>query len=197
MLGAVTGVMGTLQATEVLKEILGIGESLSGKLLIWDALATRFRTVRLRRTRTARCAARPRRSRTCRAAPRRGGRLPVPSEPLGILLLSGAHDRAHYAFVLASGAAALGREVVLFATNAGCHALLADWSGLAERARCARARRAASPGWTSCARRRANGGAPDRLRGRAARRGAGSGPLWQGVEVAGIATFLAEVGQAD
>jgi len=48
VLGAVTGVMGTLQATEVLKEILGIGESLSGRLLIWDALATRFRTVRLR-----------------------------------------------------------------------------------------------------------------------------------------------------
>ena len=48
MLGAVTGVMGTLQATEVLKEILGIGESLAGQLLIWDALATRFRTVRLR-----------------------------------------------------------------------------------------------------------------------------------------------------
>jgi adenylyltransferase/sulfurtransferase len=49
VLGAVTGVMGTLQATEVLKEILGIGESLSGRLLIWDALATRFRTIRLRR----------------------------------------------------------------------------------------------------------------------------------------------------
>jgi molybdopterin/thiamine biosynthesis adenylyltransferase len=49
VLGAVTGVMGTLQATEVLKEILGIGESLSGRLLIWDALSTRFRTVRLRR----------------------------------------------------------------------------------------------------------------------------------------------------
>jgi molybdopterin-synthase adenylyltransferase len=48
VLGAVTGVMGTLQATEALKEILGVGESLSGKLLIWDALATRFRTVRLR-----------------------------------------------------------------------------------------------------------------------------------------------------
>ena len=48
VLGAVTGVMGTLQATEVLKEILGIGESLSGRLLIWDALATRFRSVRLR-----------------------------------------------------------------------------------------------------------------------------------------------------
>ena len=46
--GAVTGVMGTLQATEVLKEILGLGESLSGRLLVWDALATRFRTVKLR-----------------------------------------------------------------------------------------------------------------------------------------------------
>jgi molybdopterin-synthase adenylyltransferase len=49
VLGAVTGVMGTLQATEVLKEILGVGESLSGRLLIWDALETRFRTVRLRK----------------------------------------------------------------------------------------------------------------------------------------------------
>ncbi len=49
VLGAVTGVMGTLQATEVLKEIMGIGESLSGRLVIWDALATRFRTIRLKR----------------------------------------------------------------------------------------------------------------------------------------------------
>lgn len=49
VLGAVTGVMGTLQAAEVLKEILGIGDSLAGRLLIWDALATRFRTVRLPR----------------------------------------------------------------------------------------------------------------------------------------------------
>lgn len=48
VLGAVTGVMGTLQATEVLKEILGIGESLSGRLLVWDALEARFRTVKLR-----------------------------------------------------------------------------------------------------------------------------------------------------
>jgi molybdopterin/thiamine biosynthesis adenylyltransferase len=49
VLGTVTGVMGTLQATEVMKEILGIGETLAGRLLIWDALAMRFRVVRLRR----------------------------------------------------------------------------------------------------------------------------------------------------
>ena len=49
VLGAVTGVIGALQATEVLKEIMGIGESLSGRLLVWDALATRFRTIKLPR----------------------------------------------------------------------------------------------------------------------------------------------------
>jgi peroxiredoxin family protein len=51
-------------------------------------------------------------------------------ERFGVLLLSGTHDRAHYAYVLATGAAALGRDVTLFATNRGCRALLADWSTL-------------------------------------------------------------------
>ena len=57
----------------------------------------------------------------------------MPSEPatLGILLMSGTHERAHYAFVLATGAAAIGRSVMIFATNGGCRALLADPSGLA------------------------------------------------------------------
>jgi adenylyltransferase/sulfurtransferase len=45
ILGAAAGVMGTLQALEVLKELLGVGQSLAGKLLIYDALDTRFRTV--------------------------------------------------------------------------------------------------------------------------------------------------------
>ncbi len=99
MLGAVTGVMGTLQAAEVLKEILGIGDSLSGRLLVWDALGTRFQTIRLPRTRPARPAATIPPSTTCPPMP----------EPFGVLLLSGTHDRAHYAFVLATGAAALGR----------------------------------------------------------------------------------------
>ena len=45
--GAVTGVMGTLQATEVLKQVLGLGERLEGRVLAWDALAMRFHTLRL------------------------------------------------------------------------------------------------------------------------------------------------------
>ncbi len=48
ILGAAAGVMGTLQALEVMKEIIGIGDSLAGKLLIYEALAARFRTVRVR-----------------------------------------------------------------------------------------------------------------------------------------------------
>jgi len=47
VLGAVTGVMGTLQATEVIKEITGIGQSMSGWLLIWNALDAQFRKIKL------------------------------------------------------------------------------------------------------------------------------------------------------
>jgi adenylyltransferase/sulfurtransferase len=43
--GAVAGTLGTLQAAEVLKEILGLGESLAGKLVIYDALDMKFRKV--------------------------------------------------------------------------------------------------------------------------------------------------------
>ncbi len=46
------------------------------------------------------------------------------AETLGILLISAGNERAHYAWVLAAGAAAIGRTVVLFATNEGCRALL-------------------------------------------------------------------------
>lgn len=48
VLGAVAGVMGTLQATEVLKEIIGAGDSMAGKLLIYDALGCRFQTITLK-----------------------------------------------------------------------------------------------------------------------------------------------------
>lgn len=49
VLGAIAGTMGSLQATEVLKEVLGIGTSMSGRLLIVDALDNAFRTVRVPR----------------------------------------------------------------------------------------------------------------------------------------------------
>ncbi len=45
ILGAVAGVMGTLMAVEVVKELLGIGQSLAGRLLMYDALAARFETI--------------------------------------------------------------------------------------------------------------------------------------------------------
>ena len=120
----------------------------------------------------------------------------MPSDrALGVLLMSGSHDRAHYAFVVASGAAALGREVVVFATNRGCQALCRDWSGLSDAGRDARIRGRGVAGL-------------DTLRGACAEMGirliaceAGlraealdASMLLADVEVAGIATFLSAVG---
>lgn len=48
VLGALAGTLGALQATEVIKEIVGIGESLSGSLLLYDSLATTFRKIKLK-----------------------------------------------------------------------------------------------------------------------------------------------------
>ena len=45
------------------------------------------------------------------------------TEPLAVLLISGGHERAHYAFVLAAAAGAMGRPALVFATNDGCRAL--------------------------------------------------------------------------
>ena len=44
-----TGIIGSMQAAEALKLIAGIGDSLSGRLLLLDALAMEWRTVRLKR----------------------------------------------------------------------------------------------------------------------------------------------------
>jgi len=49
VLGALTGLVGSIQATEALKLILGIGESLSSRLLLIDALSMNFREVKIRR----------------------------------------------------------------------------------------------------------------------------------------------------
>jgi|TARA_B100002003_G_C14120971_1_gene539172 adenylyltransferase/sulfurtransferase len=49
VLGMLPGMVGTIQATETVKVILGAGQSLSGRLLLIDALDMDFRTVKLRR----------------------------------------------------------------------------------------------------------------------------------------------------
>ncbi len=49
VLGALTGLVGSIQATEALKLFLGIGESLSSRLLLIDALSMSFREVKLKR----------------------------------------------------------------------------------------------------------------------------------------------------
>ena len=49
VLGVLPGVIGTIQATEALKLILGIGEPLIGRFLIYDALKMRFRDLKLRK----------------------------------------------------------------------------------------------------------------------------------------------------
>ena len=49
VIGALTGVIGTLMAMEAIKVITGIGEPLVGRLLLYDGLAARFDTVRYKR----------------------------------------------------------------------------------------------------------------------------------------------------
>ena len=114
---------------------------------------------------------------------------------LGVLLLSGAHDRAHYAFVVASGAAAIGRTVTLFVTNAGCHALFEDWSGLDNVERDARVRDSGVAGLAEL--REACVELGVRLIACEAglrAEGLDASRLMPQVEVAGIATFLSAVG---
>lgn len=116
------------------------------------------------------------------------------SPPLGILLLSGAHDRAHYALVLATGAAALGREVVIFASNAGCHLFLDPSPLLAEARESVLAERGVATlatlleAATDLGIRRIVCEAGLKAEGLAA------AALAPGVEVAGVVTFLGAVG---
>jgi molybdopterin/thiamine biosynthesis adenylyltransferase len=49
VVGALTGVIGTLMAMEVIKLVTGAGEPLVGRLLMYDALSARFDTIRYRR----------------------------------------------------------------------------------------------------------------------------------------------------
>jgi peroxiredoxin family protein len=107
------------------------------------------------------------------------------------LLLDGSHARAHYAFVLATGAAALGRPTTLFATNAGCRALQLDWSGVADPGRDAalRARGVAGLGELREAARELQVRLIACEAGLRAE-GMDAATLMPGVEVAGVASFL-------
>ena len=119
----------------------------------------------------------------------------MPSEPLGVMLLSGSHDRVHYAFVVATGAAALGRAVVLFASNRGCLGLSADWSGLDDAARDERIKAEGVAGLDEL-REAAEELGIRMIACEAGLRAEKIDParLSPGVEIAGIATFLSAVG---
>ncbi len=113
---------------------------------------------------------------------------------LGVLLLSGDHARAHYALVLATGAAALGRAVTLFATNAGCRLFLDPSPLLADpREALLAARGVATIATLLPAAAELGIGRIACEAGLRAEDLAGA-PLAPGVEVAGVATFLAAVG---
>jgi predicted peroxiredoxin len=115
--------------------------------------------------------------------------------PLGILLLSGDHERAHYALVLATGAAALGRDVTLFATNAGCRLFLAGQPLVAEPREALLASRGVAGIATLL-----DAAAELGIRRIACEAGLraedlSGAPLAPGVEVAGVATLLALIGE--
>ena len=58
VLGALTGVMGAMQALEVIRELAGFGESLAGRLLLYDGLSARSRTLTLPKDPGCSCSAR-------------------------------------------------------------------------------------------------------------------------------------------
>ena len=116
------------------------------------------------------------------------------SQPLGILLRHGDHEAAHYALVVATGAAAIGRAVTIFATNAGCRLFQAARPLEADpREALLAARGVAGIGTLLAA---ADDLSIRRIACEAGLRAESIAPetLAPGVEVAGIVTFLAEIG---
>ncbi len=85
VLGVVPGIMGLLQANEVLKLLLGIGETLAGRLLLFDALETEFTELKLRRDPAC-----PVCSDAARAAREAGTPLPVANFSDGVFTLGGS-----------------------------------------------------------------------------------------------------------
>jgi predicted peroxiredoxin len=114
---------------------------------------------------------------------------------LGVMIIGDSHERAHAALILATGAAAIGRPVVIFATQSGCH--LFEAAAPLEK----------DPRETRLAERGVAGigtllaAADDlgirRIACEAGLRAEAIPPeaLQPGIEVAGIVTFLAAIGQ--
>jgi molybdopterin/thiamine biosynthesis adenylyltransferase/rhodanese-related sulfurtransferase len=84
VLGVVPGIMGLLQANEVLKLLLGIGTTLAGRLVLFDAQETEFTELRLRRDPAC-----PVCSDAARAAREAGTPLPIPALGDGVFTLGG------------------------------------------------------------------------------------------------------------
>jgi len=49
LLGVLPGVIGTIEATEAVKLVLGIGETLNGRLIVYDALSMEFQELEIRK----------------------------------------------------------------------------------------------------------------------------------------------------
>jgi peroxiredoxin family protein len=119
-------------------------------------------------------------------------RQPSPRQPLGILLISGGHERGHYAFILAAAAAAIGRPVTIFATNEGCRMLA---SQLPDDARDGQVRAAGVAGLGELRDAAAELGVRLMACDAGLRMvGLPSGCLLPDVEIAGVPSFLAAVG---
>lgn len=117
-----------------------------------------------------------------------------PANALGILLISGGHERAHYALVMATGAAALGRDVTLFATNAGCPLLLAEQALARDPREALLASRGVAGIATLLSAARELGIRMIACEAGLAAEGLREAGLAAGVERAGVATFLGAVG---
>lgn len=117
-----------------------------------------------------------------------------PAASLGVLLISGGHERAHYALVMATGAAALGRDVALFATNAGLGLVLADQALAADPREALLAARGVAGIGVLWAAARELGIRCIACEAGLAAEGLRDAPLAPGVERAGVATFLEAVG---
>ena len=85
VLGVVPGIMGLLQANEILKLLLGMGNTLAGRLLLFDALETEFTELKLRRDPAC-----PVCSDAAREAREAGTPLAVPSFGDAVITLGGA-----------------------------------------------------------------------------------------------------------